>query len=94
MKKYKKFLVALTSLMLVTPLFTAPKLPSIPNITGIVTLPESAKETAKEAGAEAAKNTTVNVTLSEDVKEAAKKAGAEAAKNIKIDWSKFNFSFN
>lgn len=60
MKKYKKFLIALTSLMLVTPLFTAPKLPTIPNISGSVTLPAGAKEAAKKAGAEAVKNIKID----------------------------------
>ena len=54
--------------MLITPIFSIPKLPTIPNISGSVKLPVG-------------------------VEEAAKKAGAEAVKNIKIDWSKFSFSF-
>lgn len=66
MRKAKK--LALIMFMLVTPIFTIPKLPSIPNISGSVKLPVG-------------------------VEEAAKKAGAEAVKNLKIDWSKFDFSF-
>lgn len=54
--------------MLITPIFSIPKLPTIPNISGSVKLPVG-------------------------VEEAARKAGEEAVKNLKIDWSKFDFSF-
>ena len=66
MRKAKK--LALIMFMLITPIFSIPKLPTIPNISGSVKLPVG-------------------------VEEAAKKAGAEAVKNLKIDWSKFDFSF-
>lgn len=66
MRKEKK--LALIMFMLITPIFSIPKLPSIPNISGSVKLPVG-------------------------VEESAKKAGAEAVKNLKIDWSKFDFSF-
>ena len=65
MRKIKKLAIMF---MLITPVFTIPKLPTIPNISGSVKLPVG-------------------------VEEAAKRAGEEAVKNLKIDWSKFDFSF-
>lgn len=66
MRKAKK--LALIMFMLITPIFSIPKLPTIPNISGSVKLPVG-------------------------VEEAAKRAGEEAVRNLKIDWSKFDFSF-
>lgn len=52
-KKIKK--MTLFMFMLITPIFSIPKLPSIPNISGSVKLPVGVEEAAKKAGAEAVK---------------------------------------
>lgn len=65
--------IVLTAFMLVTPIFTAPKLPKIPDLTGAIELPASTQEAINRSAEEAAK---------------------EAVKNLKIDWSKFNFTFS
>ena len=57
-KKLKTF--TLFMFMLITPVFTIPKLPTIPNISNSVTLPEGVKESARKAGAEAAKNLDID----------------------------------
>lgn len=54
MRKAKK--LALIMFMLITPIFSIPKLPTIPNISGSVKLPVGVEEAAKKAGAEAVKN--------------------------------------
>lgn len=62
MKKFKKITLTATmfAFMLITPVLTVPKLPTIPNISGSVTLPEGAAESARKAGAEAAKNIKID----------------------------------
>ena len=60
MKKLKKLVPMVMSLMLVTPIFTPPKLPTIPNISGSITLPAGATEAAKKAGANAVKNLKID----------------------------------
>jgi hypothetical protein len=56
-KKLKTFIV---SFMLITPMLTIPKLPTIPNISGSVKVPVGVEEAAKNAGAEAVKNLNIN----------------------------------
>lgn len=53
-------LACATTSLACTPKFTAPKLPTIPNISGSVTLPAGATEAAKKAGAEAVKNLNID----------------------------------
>ena len=53
-KKIKKFTMLV--FMLITPVFTIPKLPTIPTISASsINLPAGVEEAAKKAGAEAAK---------------------------------------
>lgn len=59
-RRIEKFMVVAFSVMLMTPIFTAPKLPVIPNISASVTLPAGAKESAKKAGQEAVKNLKID----------------------------------
>lgn len=54
-RKIKRLATLVMSLMLMTPVFTAPKIPVIPNISGSVKLPAGTQEAAKKAGQEAAK---------------------------------------
>lgn len=58
MRKAKK--LTLIMFMLMTPIFTIPKLPSIPNISGSVKLPVGVEESAKRAGEEAVKNLKID----------------------------------
>lgn len=58
MRKIKRF--TLFMFMLITPIFTIPKLPTIPNISGSVKLPVGVEEAAKKAGAEAVKNLKID----------------------------------
>lgn len=58
MRKLKTFTMFI--FMLITPIFTMPKLPTIPNISKSVTLPAGAQEAAKKAGAEAVKNLKID----------------------------------
>lgn len=58
MRKAKK--LALIMFMLITPIFSIPKLPTIPNISGSVKLPVGVEEAAKKAGAEAVKNLKID----------------------------------
>ena len=61
MRKLKKLTITtLTMFMLITPIFSIPKLPTIPNISASVTLPEGAKESANTAGKEAVKNLNID----------------------------------
>lgn len=59
-KRIRDFVTITLTTMLVTPLFTAPKLPVVPNITGSVTIPAGATEAAKKAGSEAVKNLKID----------------------------------
>ena len=54
--------IALTAFMLFTPVFTAPKLPTIPNITGSIELPVGAQEAAKKAGQNAVKGLKIDMS--------------------------------
>lgn len=54
-RKIKRLATLVMTLMLMTPVFTTPKIPVIPNISGSVTLPAGAQEAAKKAGQEAVK---------------------------------------
>ena len=58
MRKAKK--LTLIMFMLITPIFSIPKLPSIPNISGSVKLPVGVEEAARKAGAEAVKNLKID----------------------------------
>mgnify|MGYP007115392515 CR=1 FL=1 len=61
MKGLKKLTpIALATFMLFTPVFTAPKLPTIPNLSGSIELPVGAKEAAKKAGQDAVKNLKID----------------------------------
>lgn len=60
MKKLKKFVPMVMSLMLMTPIFTAPKLPVIPNISGSISIPQGATEAAKQAGVNAVKDLKID----------------------------------
>lgn len=58
MKKNLKTLFV--SFMLITPVLSIPKLPTIPNISGSVKLPVAVEEAAKKAGEEAVKNLEID----------------------------------
>lgn len=61
MRKIKKITITtLTMFMLMTPIFSIPKLPTIPNISTSVTLPAGAREMAKKSAAEAVKNLKID----------------------------------
>ena len=50
----------LTVLMFMTPIFSIPKLPMIPNITVSVTLPEEYKKVTEQVGKESIKNLNID----------------------------------
>lgn len=58
MRKLKR--LSLVAFMLMTPIFTIPRIPAIPNISGSIKLPVSVEEAAKKAGAEAAKGLKID----------------------------------
>lgn len=61
MKGLKKLTpIVLTAFMLFTPVFTAPKLPTIPNLSGSISVPTGAQEAAKKAGQDAVKNLKID----------------------------------
>lgn len=62
MKKIKKLAVYTFMFMLITPTFTIPKLPTIPNISTSVTLSDGAKESIKKSSAEAVKKLNIDWT--------------------------------
>jgi hypothetical protein len=47
-KKLREFTVIALSLMLMTPVFTTPKLPTIPNLTGSVKLSEGVQKSIRD----------------------------------------------
>lgn len=53
-------LACATTSLACTPRLAPPKLPTIPNITGSITLPKGATEAAKKAGANAVKNLKID----------------------------------
>lgn len=55
--------IVLTAFMLVTPVFTPPKLPKIPNISGSITLPASTQEAINRSAEEAAKEAVKNLKI-------------------------------
>ena len=61
MCKLKKLTITtLMMFMLLTPIFSIPKLPTIPNISASVTLPDGVQESVKKSAAEAVKNLNID----------------------------------
>lgn len=59
MRKLKR--LSLVAFMLMTPIFTIPKLPTIPTISASsIKLPEGVEESARKAGAEAVKGLKID----------------------------------
>lgn len=56
----KKFILYAGMFVLMTPAFTIPKLPTIPNISASVTIPEGVKESANAAGKEAVRKLNID----------------------------------
>lgn len=64
MKGLKKLTpIVLTAFMLVTPVFTPPKLPKIPDISGSITLPASTQEAIDKSAEKAAKEAVKNLKI-------------------------------
>lgn len=61
MKKLKKLVPMVMSLMLVTPIFTPPKMPAIPKFN--VVLPASTQEAVNRAADKAAKEAVKNLKI-------------------------------
>ena len=61
MKKLKKLVPMVMSLMLVTPIFTPPKMPTIPKFN--VVLPTSTQEAVNRAADKAAKQAVKNLKI-------------------------------
>lgn len=61
MKKLKKLVPMVMSLMLVTPIFTPPKMPTIPKFN--VVLPASTQEAVNRAADKAAKEAVKNLKI-------------------------------
>lgn len=56
----KKLLVYTGMMLLFTPIFSIPKLPTIPNISTSITLSEDVKESVRKSGAEAVKKLNID----------------------------------
>lgn len=65
MRRLKHLTLAFTAFtfMLITPVFTAPKLPTIPDISHSVTLPEGTNDAVGKAAAEAVKDLKITFTF-------------------------------
>ena len=55
-------LACATTSLAYTPKLVAPKLPTIPNVTGSVSIPSGATEAVKKAGVEAVKNIKIDLS--------------------------------